>query len=279
MFIINSRGEQEPFFLQKVEKSARKAGASLRISQEIARQIEKQVYPGIKTEEIFQKVKSLLNGYHPSFGLRFSLKQAMKALGPTGFHFEKYIAAILEKTGYQVKLNQFISGKCLRKYEIDFTAQKEKIFRVGECKYHSQPGMAVDQEVALANYARFLDIKQGSFTAKKSSQGFSVKSILITNSRFSERAIKYSKCIGVELWGWKYPLNNGLETIIDKERLYPITILPSLQKHWAEIFSQKGLMLAQDLLNLDINRFCLENNLPVQELKTLIGEAEVLFKS
>lgn len=277
MYVINSRGEQEPFSAQKVERSARKVGASLKLAKEIAREVQQQAYQGIATQEIFQKVKSFLEVHNPSFGIKFSLKQAMRALGPTGFHFEKYIAAILREMGYKVLLNQFISGKCLKKYEIDFLACKAKLFRFGECKYHSQVGMAVPQDVALANYARFLDIKQGNFSTQKTSQGFSLKSILVTNARFSERAIKYSQCVGVELWGWKYPANNGLEAVIDKERLYPITILPSFQKHWAEIFSQKNLMLAKDFLGIDLNKFASENSIPQKELQLLLRDAKILL--
>lgn len=249
----------------------------MKLAKEISQQIERQAYSGIKTEEIFQKVKQLLNAYQPGFGIRFNLKQAMKALGPTGFHFEKYVGAILLEMGYKVKLNQFVSGKCLKNYEIDFVAEKGKVVRIGECKYHSQKGMAVDQEVALANCARFLDIHNGAFVAKKSGQGFEVKNILITNTRFSERAIKYSNCVGVELWGWKYPINNGLEVFIDKERLYPITILPAFKNQWAEIFCQNNLLLAKDVLNLDMNRFSSENHLPLPELERLASEAKTLL--
>ncbi len=279
LYVVNSRGEQEPFSVQKVERSARKVGASLRLAKEIAREIQQQAYQGIATQEIFQKVKSFLEAHNPSFGIKFSLKQAMRALGPTGFHFEKYIAAILKEMGYKVSLNQFISGKCLKKYEIDFLACKDKLFRFGECKYHSQIGMAVVQEVALANYARFLDIKQGSFSSQKTSQGFSLKSILVTNARFSERAIKYSRCVGVELWGWKYPVNNGLEAVIDKEQLYPITILPSFQKCWAEIFGQKNLMLVKNILEIDLSKFASENSIEQKELQLLLRDAKILFGS
>ncbi|MDO8524555.1 MAG: hypothetical protein Q7R99_02920 [bacterium] len=289
MYIINSRGEQEPFSLQKVERSARRVGASLKLSREIAKEVERKIYNGIPTFEIFKEVKSLLNQAQPVFGLKFNLKQAMRSLGPDGFGFEKYVAALLRMVGYKVKLNQFISGKCLSQYEIDFTAEQADIFKIGECKYHSQAGMAVDQEVALANHARFEDILQGNFALSKTGQapleaglltgqGKKVSGLLVTNTRFSTRAIKYSECSGVELWGWKYPVNNGLEVFIDKNKLYPITILPSFQKQWTSVFNNRNIILAGDILKIDLQRLSQEEGISQELLNKVATEARVLFE-
>ena len=278
MYVINSRGEQEQFSLQKVEKSARVVGANPKLARKIAQQIERKIYNGIPTFEIFKEVKELLGQAQPAFGLKFSLKQAMRDLGPDGFVFEKYAGAIFREAGYAVKLNQFISGKCLRDYEIDFTAEKDGILKIGECKYHSQVSdLMVDQEVALANYARFADILQGKFALTKISQGKKIFSILITNTKFSTRAIQYSECSGVELWGWKYPVNKGLEVFIDQNKLYPITILPSFQKQWADVFNQRNIILAGDVLKLNLERISREANVGLEVLQKMVAEAEMLF--
>lgn len=54
---------------------------------------------------------------------------------------------------------------------------------------------------------------------------------------------------------WKYPDSRGLEYVIESERFYPITILPSLTSSLLEIFYQRRLMLVQDLLNIDVVKF------------------------
>jgi len=279
MFIINSRGEQEPFSLQKVERSAKRVGADLKLAKQIAKKVEQKIYNGIPTFEIFKIVKDLLNQAHPIFGLKFNLKQAMKDLGPEGFGFEKYAAALLKEVGYTIKLNQFISGRCLGQYEVDFIAENSGALKIGECKYHNQNGVAVDQEVALANYARFLDISQGKLALVKRKQGKKISSLLVTNTRFSIRAIQYSECSGVELWGWKYPTSNGLEVFIDQKKLYPITILPSFQRQWAGVFNQRNIILAADVLKLSLERLSQEANIKKEELNKMASEAEILFKS
>ncbi|MCX6789599.1 MAG: hypothetical protein NTZ42_03250 [Candidatus Gribaldobacteria bacterium] len=279
MYIINSRGEQEQFSLQKVERSARRVGANFKLAREIAQQIERKIYNGIPTFEIFKEVKELLNQAQPVLGLKFSLKQAMRDLGPDGFAFEKYAGAIFREAGYAVKLNQFISGKCLSQYEIDFTAEKAGILKIGECKYHSQASdLMVDQEIALANYARFADILQGKFALSKISQGKKISSILITNTKFSTRAIQYSECSGVELWGWKYPFNKGLEVFIDQNKLYPITILPSFKKQWADLFNQRNIILAGDILKLNLERISRESNISLAVFNKMTAEAKTLLE-
>ncbi|MDP2932638.1 MAG: hypothetical protein Q8N81_00730, partial [bacterium] len=279
MYVINSRGEQEQFSLQKVERCARRVGANFKLAREIAQQIERKIYNGIPTFEIFKEVKELLNQAQPIFGLKFSLKQAMRDLGPDGFAFEKYAGAIFREAGYAVKLNQFISGKCLSQYEIDFTAEKDGILKIGECKYHSQASdLSVDQEIALANYARFTDILQGKFALTKISQGKEISSILITNTKFSTRAIQYSECSGVELLGWKYPINKGLEVFIDQNKLYPITILPSFKKQWADLFNQRNIILAGDILKLNLEKISHESNISMAVFNKMVTEAKMLLE-
>jgi len=278
-YVINSRGEQEPFSVQKVERSARRVGASLKLAKEIAKEVERKAYNGIPTFEVFKEVKNLLNQAQPIFSLKFNLKQAMRGLGPDGFGFEKYVAALLRGVGQKVKLNQFISGKCLSQYEIDFVAEQGDILKIGECKYHSQAGVAVDQEVALANYARFLDISQGKFVLSKKAQNKKISGVLVTNTRFSTRAIKYSECSGMELWGWKYPVNNGLEVFIDKNKFYPINILPSFQKQWTNFFNSRNIILAGDILKIDLARLSQEENIPQDVLNKMAEEAKILFET
>jgi len=269
--VVNSSREKEPFSLKKVYRSARRVGASKSLARKIAKTIEKEAYPGIKTSEIFQKVRKMLRREKPRAALRFNLKKAMKKLGPTGFPFEKYIGAIFLKKGFKVKLNQFIQGFCCR-YEIDFTAQKGNLLYIVECKYRNLPGAKVDSEVALANYARFLDIEKG-----EKNSNLQIKSLIVTNNKFTTKAIKYSTCVGVELLGWNYPRNKGLEYLIDSQKLYPITILPSLDRYLAKVFAEKKMMLVRNILKIDITKFTKEIKTSERHLKQLVKEAEILL--
>lgn len=270
VWVINWAGEKEPFSRQKVFNSARRAGADKKLAEEIADTIEKEVFPGIRTKIIFRRVLQLLNQKHPSSAIAFNLKEGLRRLGPTGYPFEKYIGRVLEKEGYQVKINQIIKGFCTT-YEIDFLAEKEGICYVGECKFHHLPGIKVDLTVALANYARFLDIQKGG------NLGGNLKSLLVTNVKFSSQAIAYSSCVGVELLGWKYPQGKGLETIIDRQKLYPVTIFPEASEDLVKKLFEEKIILIEDLLAIDCQDFSKRKNIPKEKLEKIIQKAKILL--
>ena len=273
VYIINSRGEKEPFSLKKVYRSCRRSGASKTLSKEIAEKIKKMVYPGMETSEIFRLVKLFLSETSPNLLMRASLKEAMRKLGPSGFDFEKYIGEIFARNGFEVKMNQIISGFCASSYEIDFLAKKQNIVYLGECKYHYMPGERVDLKIALANYARFLDIsKTPRF------KNLNLKTIIVTNTKFTSEVVKYSKCMGLDLLGWKYPPKQGLENIIESSKLYPITILPSLKGYLKKVFAEKRIMLALDLLNVSPENLAKKLRLPLSQVEDLINEAEMLLE-
>jgi len=274
VYVINALGEREPFSRQKVYQSAKRAGASQELAKKIALTIEKEIYPGIKTYEIFKKIRKLLKKEAPRPALRFSLKEGMRKLGPTGFPFEKYVGEIFSKKGFKVRFNQYIPGLCAGPYEIDFLAQKDSLVYLGECKYRRLAGERIHLDIALANYARFMDIKKGSYFKDRNLQ---IKSILATNTKFTSQVIRFSRCVGVELLGWRYPKKQGLEYLIEKERLYPITILPSLSRFLTSIFVERKMMLAKDLLRINPKRFVKETNIPENRLLSLIKEAGVLL--
>ncbi|XOB42427.1 MAG: restriction endonuclease [Candidatus Nealsonbacteria bacterium] len=268
--VINAREEKELFSFDKVYRSSKRAGASDKLAKRIAHDIEKKIYPEIKTSEIYRLVKKLLKE-SPAASMKFSLKQAMRRLGPSGFDFEKYIAEIFSRNGFKVKTNQIIAGKCISSYEIDFLAQKDKLFHLGECKYHTSAGARVDLKVALYNYARFLDISNNP-KFKNS------KTIIVTNAKFTSEAINYCECYGVGLLGWKYPRGRGLEYMIEEYNLYPITILPSFKPHFKNIFAEKKMMLVLNLLDLSLNQLVRKLNLSSKELDKLVKEAELLLE-
>lgn len=273
LFIINLRGEREPFSLRKVFRSAYRAGASEKLAQEIALDVQGKAYPGIKTTEIFREVKILLKKEDSKAGLRFNLREAIKRLGPSGFPFEKYIGDIFLAQEFKVSLSQKIYGQWA-KHEVDFLAEKNKLLYVGECKFRIRPGERIDLKVALAVYARFLDLEKGNYFKKvKESE---LKPILVTNAKFTSQAVRYSQGVGIELLGWNYPRNKGLEKIVESKKLYPITILPSLNGSLMEVFASRNMMVIQDILEINVEKFSQETETKKAKILSLVDEAKIL---
>jgi len=72
-------------------------------------------------------------------------------------------------------------------------------------------------------------------------------------------------------------MNKGLETIVENKKLYPITILPSLTNYLMEIFASQRMMIVQDILEIDVKKFCQENRIKQEKILSLINEAKTLM--
>jgi hypothetical protein len=275
VYIINKLGEKELFSKTKVFNSARRVGASKKLAEEISTTIRKEIYLEMTTNEIFNRVEEILEKEYPKGGIRFRLKEAMMSLGPSGFPFEKYVGGVLEELGFKISLNQYIKGSCVT-HEVDVLAKEKKYCLLGECKYHTVPGGRVDLKIGLHHYARYLDIQLGEYF-KKELKNLKPRPIIITNSKFTTKLLKYAECVGLDLLGWKHPSGTGLEYIIETEKFYPITILPSFKDGLLEAFSQQGLMLAQDLLSIDPEKDYKKFGISKRKISNLKKEAEILL--
>lgn len=196
---------------------------------------------------------------------KYQLKEAIMRLGPAGFMFENYVGKILTYSDFQIKnIRAKIRGKCTV-HEIDLIAiSRNKKFMV-ECKYHSSHGIYTGLKESLYTHARFLDLKP-RFDEE----------VLICNTKVSFQAKKYAKCIGQQILSWRYPPGNSLEQIIEKNRLYPITIL-NLNAKEIQIFSQNHIMLAKDLLDFTEYDLAKITGIKLQRIKNFQKLIQQLF--
>ncbi|MDD5568912.1 MAG: ATP cone domain-containing protein [Candidatus Pacebacteria bacterium] len=275
--VVKATGEIEPFSPRKVLRSIKRAGASNAAAQAVLSRVEKRLYENISTAEIFKFVKDELQKQYPQTALRFNLKQSMRDLGPDGFSFEKYIKEILRHYGCLVRSVEFVPGRCIS-HETDIVAENKNIVYFGECKYRNKPGDRIDVNVCMKLFAAAFDVKAGKYFKKEIDLGREIKPLLATNVKFSNQAIKYSKCQGIGLLGWNYPKDKGLETMIGEKKLYPITILPSFKKYMNAAFGNTSVMLAKDLLEIrDAAKFAEKVSLPISKINALVNEAKLLF--
>jgi hypothetical protein len=233
--VLKATGEIEPFSEEKVISSLVKAGASLDVAKEIIGQVKPNLYQNIPTFEIYSKVMSLLRKRQINLAEKYNLKKAIMDLGPTGYPFEQFVARVLETQGAKVETNRIIQGKCVA-HEIDVIAQNEERSMI-ECKFHAIPGGRTDIKVALYTYARFLDIKH---------QGFDVP-WLITNTKVTGEVKAYALCVGMKVTAWDYPEGEGLNEMIDKSGLYPVTASTRLSEKEKKQLVEKGIVFIKDI--------------------------------
>lgn len=269
--VIKASGKPEEFNLRKLVESLIRAGAPREVALDIARKVEVQVQPSSHTRHIFRLAKKMLRQYNTASGMRYSIKKALSVLGPSGYPFEKYFARILSVYGYSVELNKIIEGFCVR-HEVDIMASKDKEHFVVECKYHSDGGKPTDVKTALYVHSRYADIKK-AYEMKKDDtvikQGW-----LVTNTRCTLDALRYAECAGLRIISWRYPGGQGLETMIEQKRLYPVTILSSVKKYSLDMLFANDIILAQDISDMDEETFIKESGLDNVTARALKKEAD-----
>src|SRR5690606_9911404 len=219
--IIKYSGERAQFSVEKLKKSLLKSGAGDALVAEIVNNVRDELYHGISTREIYNRAYALLKKEKRIFASKYKLKKAIYELAPTGFPFEKFVGALLFYSGYEVKTGQFIQGKCVT-HAVDVVAHKNGQRIIAECQFHSEEGSNCNVKVPLYIHSRYNDIL--NFATEKNNENTPNECWVVTNTRFTEDALKYGKCSGLFLLSWDFPKDDGIKDRIDRLGLYPITV-------------------------------------------------------
>lgn len=214
IFIAKADGTSEEYKPEKLLASLERAGAKKEIAEQIGKDIEKELYNGIPTGEIYSRAFAQLREHKHVAAARYSLKRAVLDFGPSGFPFEAYVAELYRKEGYEAKVDQIIQGKCVD-HEVDVVITKNGETMYAEAKFHNAAGFKTDLKTVLYVKARIEDIGKG-------------RGLVVTNTKFTSKAIQYSECAGLELLSWDYPHQRTLHDRIEKAGLYPVTALTTL---------------------------------------------------
>jgi len=240
-------GEIVTFDQDKLESSLRKSGADEQDVQAILQAIKQELYEGIPTKKIYRLAFKLLKARSNANAARYNLRTAIMALGPAGFFFEKFVGRIFDYEGYQTRMNVFLDGKCVS-HELDVVLKVNDQISIVECKFHGNQDAKSDVKVPMYILSRFNDIKTKSHHIF-SQDDMVEKCWIVTNSRFTEEAIKFAECSGLFLLSWDYPIGDGLKNKIDHFHLYPITCLTTLTAVEKDKLLMRDIITVFDLLS------------------------------
>ena len=204
VLIERASGEKEPFDKEKLKRSLLNAGAENKLINEIISNIEEWIYDGITTKKIYSRAFSILRKRKTIAALKYRIKQAMLELGPTGYPFENFIGEVFKKQGFEILVGAETEGKCIT-HEVDVVATNKKIQHIIECKYSKDQGRQINIQVPLYVRSRVNDIIHKRKRAPEY-KGFSFFCCFVWITRFSRYSIQFSKCCGLKLLGWDYPL-------------------------------------------------------------------------
>lgn len=273
VYVTKADGTSEKFDVSKLKRSLRRAGASNKEINAIVLEVQSTLVDGITTQVIYRKAFELLRASESPLAARYSLRRALFNLGPTGFPFEDFLAKLFQAEGYTTKTRVELKGKCAY-HELDIAAFNQHDSFVAEAKFHSNPGIKSDLQVALYTYARLLDL-QNEKICRDDVCG--IKNVLlVTNTKFTSSAEKYAECTGLSLLSWSYPRNNNLQDRIERANIFPITALSTLSQKNKQDLIRNGIILCREILTKPhiLNTV----GVPSKKIDTVLTEARQLCK-
>ena len=240
--IIKADGEQEIFDPSKLEHSLQLAGASSTARARVLSHVMETLRSGMMTEDIYRKAFEMLKKEEiPPVAARYSIKRAVFALGPSGFPFEQFLAAVLRGHGWTTQTGVALNGRCAP-HEVDVLAEKGGKRMGIEAKFHNDAGGKTDIKDALYVKARYDDLKNSPEASSRVDEGW-----LVTNTRFTRNAIRYAQCSNLRLVGWDYPRTRGLLQLIEEAHVHPLTCLTTLSEGEKHRLLDQRIVLCKDV--------------------------------
>jgi hypothetical protein len=264
--VLKAGGKIEPFSEEKIRLSIQRVGIPEILQNEVLAKIKNELYDNIPTSEIYGIIKEFLqNSTYPLSHTKYSLKQSIMDLGPTGYPFEDYVAEILKLEGYETQVRQILQGKCIS-HEIDIIAGKNNARSMIECKFHNSPGTKSQCHVSLYTKARFDDIKERNNLTEV---------WLVTNTKMTSDALNYALCSNMKIISWDYPDKGSFRDLIEKHKLYPITTFANLSQNQKQILAQNHIVLAKDICSNPSSLDIL--GLPENKKKSILSECQLAY--
>ncbi len=268
--IYKSHGGTENYSRQKLFKSLKRSGLANSQCHQITDKVSRELYEGARTRDIYKRTLQLVKQASPVAAVHYSLKKAILELGPTGHHFETYVARYFMEIGYETKTCRTLKGLYVS-HEVDVIAAKSgKKFFV-ECKFHNRVGIKNDIKIALYVKARWDDLKAGP--EGKTLSGF----YLASNTAFSTDALIYAEGTGLQLLGLNAPADKSFLEEIKELHLYPITSLRRLSKIIRSELLARNILLAKDLI--DQKPLLIKLGMTTDDYLILLEEIELLKES
>lgn len=248
ILITKSDGTKEPFDESKLINSLRRSGASPLSIEHITDQVGREMMEGMSTADIYTRAFALLRKHSQPIAVKYSIRRALFELGPEGFPFERFVARIFQLWGYETVTDQIVMGDCVP-HEVDVVAWKGDELDMVEAKFHHELGLRSDLKIALYVHARFEDLKDNAFDYGGKQRRLSSKGRwLITNTKFTDAAIKYGECKNLNLVGWNYPVKGNLHQVIEQNGLHPVTCISALAGQDKKNLISQGVLTCRDVI-------------------------------
>lgn len=237
--VVKGTGEREPFSERKLRRSLRRSGASKADVTRVVHEVRRNLYDGMTTTELYRLARRELRRTPAPNAARYSLQRAVQNLGPSGYPFEHFVAALWKSEGFSTRVGVTLKGRFVS-HEVDVVATRKGTKDLAECKFRTQAQGKIDVRTALYVWARSVDLEtiRGGFEHYW----------LVTNGRFTTDALKYGIGMGLAMLSWEHPEQDNLPARIERAGLHPITALTGLRGREQRGLLERRIVLCRDLL-------------------------------
>lgn len=273
MLVKKNSGELIPYNPNALKRSLTKSGAKKEEVEDVFEKISKDLYEGITTRELYRTAFQYLKDYRSSYAARYSLKRALRDLGPEGYYFEMWFARVMQAAGYETIHSETVQGNAVT-HEIDVVAAKENQLIFCECKFRNDEEAKISVTTPMYFLSRMKDVEQHTYhffgRDMKPSKGY-----LVTNAYLTTDSIEFANYYGIGLISWDYPENKSIKYLVDNAGLYPVTCLTTLTDEQEKTLLSKDCILVKDLVQ---NQKILDSlNLSKEVMDAVLEEANDLL--
>ncbi|WP_313376020.1 restriction endonuclease [Chishuiella sp.] len=274
MLVKKNSGELITYNPKILRKSLSKSGANNDEIEEVFEQVSKEIYDGISTKDLYRYAFQFLKKYRNSYAARYSLKKALKNLGPEGYTFEKWVSRIMQAAGYKAITSQTVQGNAVT-HEIDVVAMKDEQLIFCECKFRNDEEAKISVTTPMYFLSRMKDV-ENNFYQFFNKNLTPTKGYLVTNAYLTTDSIDFANYYNIGIISWDYPENRSIKYLVDNAALYPITCLTTLTLENQKTLLNKDCILVKDLV--DNPTFLNPLNLSEELKKEILIEAKELIE-
>jgi hypothetical protein len=272
-FVTKADGSRQLFDREKVIKTCLRMGASRKIAEMIANEVEQTLFDGISTEIIFQKTLRLLRKHEPIIQHLLDLRKGLSLMNSRP-EFELFIQILLRENGYVVTPNQIIRGKC-GEHEVDAIAKKNNFTFIVEAKHHIKYHTPTGLDESRIARAILEDVTEG-FEYGQNTLKID-RAMILTNTKFSAHARQYGECRKILQIGWNSPRKKSLQDMIEENKLHPVTCLRNINTQIKRKLSSRGIILMKQLIEEEPAKLARRISVSTTEVENLIEKAKTCF--
>ena len=262
-------GSKQLFDEEKIVRTCLRMGASREDALQIVQKVEGRLYEGISTRKILQMIYSLMRKQKPAVKHLFDLKYGISLMEPKP-EFEAFIRILLVHSGFKVEPNTILRGLC-GEHEADAIATRDGMTHFVEVKHHNSYHALTGLDESRIARAILEDVTEGY------SHGLSSikidRAMIVTNTRYSEHAMKYGRCRDILQVGWSSPEFFGLREMVEKHKLYPLSCLRGISAKVRLRLVEAGVVVIKQLLEQDVRYLERKTELPRETILSIMEKA------